>query len=68
MTTNPSSTGRPEVFTPYGVDPYEPSYSTGQVTKTVDSTVLNGISTLWLDNVTSGDKIEIGWQNGETTC
>lgn len=60
FTSNPSNTGRPEIFSSYGVDPYEPSYSTGTVTVTVDSTVLNGTSTVWLDNVTSGDEIEIG--------
>lgn len=60
--SNPSLTGDPIEFTMFGVDPFEGTYSDFTISLTKDSDIATGSSTptLFLDNVTPGDILEVG--------
>lgn len=55
-----SDDGNPEDFTPFGVDNYEPSYSTGTIEGAKDSNLITGTGTAWLGSVLSGDELTQG--------
>ena len=57
---NLSLTGEPCEFSPYGVDPFEHTYSTGSVSLTKDNNLMTGSGTLWLNNVDAGDLVTVG--------
>ena len=54
---DPSAVGSPEIAVSTGVDPFTGSYEAGTVALTLNSNVLTGTGTLWLDNVEAGDRI-----------
>lgn len=49
----------PNKFSLYGVDPYDSSYSTGQVSISKDTNIATGVSTEWLSNASPGDILTI---------
>jgi hypothetical protein len=53
--------GTPNKFIPFGVDNYEPVYSTGTITGSKDQNILTGgTGAAWLGNILSGDEIIAG--------
>lgn len=60
LTVDISNTGEPEEFVMYGSCPFESTYSTGTISISKDSTLLEGENTVWLANVEPGDEVEIG--------
>lgn len=52
--------GYPEAISIYGSDSFPTNYSTGTVSGSVNSQILNGSGTTWLSNIYPGDIVKIG--------
>lgn len=59
LPNNTATTGTPERFSAYGMDPYEGTYSTGTISIAKDSNVVVGVDTAWLSKVHPGDKLTV---------
>lgn len=55
-----SDDGTPDTFSPFGVDNYEPVYSTGTIQIDKDTNLAIGTGTAWLGNVLPGDEVTEG--------
>lgn len=57
---NPTTVEEPTVYTVIGRERYSATYSTGTVSGTINTNVLTGSGTAWLDNIQPGYEMTIG--------
>lgn len=55
-----SDDGSPESFSPFGVDNYQTTYTTGSISGTKNTSTVTGSGALWLGDVLPGDEVVVG--------